>query len=107
MKEQPDIREDYRVFLDGEFLYPGFYPITKDSTSLLKVIGWAGGFTEYASLAAAQVYRGTISKEELDIEKLLSMRGNITPEDSAYYLLESELSHKTRSSKCGFQKIIS
>ena len=105
VKEQPDVREDYRVFLEGEVQYPGVYPITKDSTSLLKVIEWAGGFTEYASLTSAQVYRGTISRQELDIEKLLSMRGNITPEDSAYYLLESELRTKREVVNVDFKRL--
>ena len=105
VKEPPDVREDYRVFLEGEIQYPGIYPITKDSTSLLKVIEWAGGFTEYASLTSAQVYRGTISRYELDIEKLLSLRGNITPEDSAYYLLESELRTKREVVNVDFKKL--
>jgi polysaccharide biosynthesis/export protein len=105
VKEQPDVREDYRVFLDGEFQFPGIYPITKDSTSLLKVIEWAGGFTEYAALTSAQVYRGTISRQELELEKLLSMRGNITPEDSAYYLLESELRTKREVVNVNFKKL--
>jgi protein involved in polysaccharide export with SLBB domain len=105
VKEPPDVREDYRVFLEGEVQYPGIYPITKDSTSLLKVIEWSGGFTEYASLTSAQVYRGTISRYELDIERLLSMRGNITPEDSAYYLLESELRTKREVVNVNFKKL--
>lgn len=105
VKEPPDVREDYRVFLEGEVQYPGVYPITKDSTSLLRVIEWAGGFTEYASLTSAQVYRGTISRQELDIERLLSMRGNITPEDSAYYLLESELRTKREVVNVDFKKL--
>jgi protein involved in polysaccharide export with SLBB domain len=105
VKEQPDVREDYRVFLEGEVQYPGVYPITKDSTSLLKVIEWAGGFTEYASLAASQVYRGTISRVELDIERLLSLRGNITPDDSAYYRLESELRTKREVVNVNFKKL--
>jgi protein involved in polysaccharide export with SLBB domain len=105
VKEPPDVREDYRVFLEGEVQYPGIYPITKDSTSLLKVIEWAGGFTEYASFSSAQVYRGTISRYELEIEKLLSLRGNITPEDSAYYLLESELRTKREVVDVDFKKL--
>jgi polysaccharide biosynthesis/export protein len=105
VKEQPDIREDYRVFLEGEVQYPGIYPITKDSTSLFKIIEWAGGFTEYASLTSAQVYRGTISRQELEIEKLLSLRGNITPDDSAYYLLEADLRTKREVVNVNFKKM--
>ena len=105
IKEQPDIRENYRVSLDGEVKYPGTYPITKDSTKLTSVVEWSGGFTEYASLSAAQVFRGTISKQETDIERLLSMRGSVTPEDSAYYILESELRSKREVVNVDFRKL--
>jgi protein involved in polysaccharide export with SLBB domain len=105
VKEQPDVREDYKVFIDGEVKYPGFYPITKDSTKLSVILKWSGGFTEYASLASSQVYRGTISRQELEIERLLSMRGSITPEDSAYYLLETELRTKREVVNVDFKKL--
>jgi protein involved in polysaccharide export with SLBB domain len=105
VKEQPDIREDYKVFIDGEVKYPGFYPITKDSTKLSVILKWSGGFTEYASLTSSQVYRGTISRQELEIERLLSMRGSITPEDSAYYLLETELRTKREVVNVDFKKL--
>jgi protein involved in polysaccharide export with SLBB domain len=105
VKEMQDIREDYRVYVLGEVKYPGIYPITKDSTKLTNVLNWSGGFTEYASLLSAQVYRGTISKQESDIDRLLSMRGNVTPEDSAYYLLESELRSKREVVNVDFKKL--
>jgi protein involved in polysaccharide export with SLBB domain len=105
VKEMQDIREDYRVFVRGEVKYPGIYPITKDSTKLTSVLNWSGGFTEYASLISAQVYRGTISKQQSDIERLLSMRGSVTPEDSAYYLLESELRSKREVVNVDFKKL--
>jgi protein involved in polysaccharide export with SLBB domain len=106
IKEQPDIRENYRVFVDGEVNYPGTFPITKDSTKLTNVLQWAGGFTEYASLSAAQIYRGTITQRESEIERLLSMRGSVMPEDSAYYLLESELRSKREVVNVNFKKLI-
>ena len=55
VQERPDVREDYKVIVDGEVEYPGTYPLSKDSTQLSTVIEWCGGFTEYASLASAQV----------------------------------------------------
>jgi polysaccharide biosynthesis/export protein len=91
VQEQPDVREDYKVIVDGEVKYPGTYPLSKDSTKLSTVIEWCGGFTEYASLASAQIYRGTVSRADVELERLLSLRGSITPEDSSYYLVESEL----------------
>jgi polysaccharide biosynthesis/export protein len=105
VKEQPDVRENYKVFVEGEVRYPGFYPITKDSTKLSTILNWAGGFTEYASLSSSQIYRGTISRQELEIERLLSMRGNITPEDSSYYLLETELRTKREMVNVDFKKL--
>ena len=105
IKEQPDIRENYRVFVSGEVKYPGTYPITKDSTKLTTALQWAGGFTEYASLSAAQIYRGTISQHETDIERLLSLRGSVTQEDSAYYIIESELRSKREVVNVDFIKL--
>jgi protein involved in polysaccharide export with SLBB domain len=105
IREQPDIREDYKVTINGEVKYPGIYPITKDSTNLSSIIEWCGGFTEYTSLAAAQVYRGTISHGELELERLLSLRGSVSPEDSAYYLLESELHVRREVVNVDFKKL--
>jgi polysaccharide biosynthesis/export protein len=105
VQEQPDVREDYKVIVDGEVKYPGTYPLSKDSTKLSTVIEWCGGFTEYASLASAQVYRVTVSREDLELEKLLSQRGSITPEDSSYYLLESELHTRHEVVNVDFKKL--
>jgi polysaccharide biosynthesis/export protein len=105
VKRKPDMREDYRVYVQGEVKYPGTYPITKDSTKLTSVINWSGGFTEYASYSSALVYRGTISKEEADLEKLFSMRGSVAPEDSAYYLLESEIRSRREIVNVNFKKL--
>ncbi len=106
VKEVPDIRENYRVFVAGEVKYPGTYPITKDSTRLSCVLEWCGGFTEYASLTSAQIYRGTITKREIEIERLLSLRGGISPEDSAYYLVENELRSQREVVNVDFKKLV-
>ena len=105
VKEHVDMREDYKVYIEGEVKFPGFYPIAKDSTKLSVTLKMAGGFTEYASLPSAQVYRGTISWQELEIERLLSLRGNISQEDSAYYLLETELRTKRQVVNVDFKKL--
>jgi polysaccharide biosynthesis/export protein len=105
VQEQPDVREDYKVIVDGEVKYPGTYPLSKDSTKLSTVVEWCGGFTEYASLASAQVYRFTVSREDVELEKLLSQRGSITPEDSSYYLLESELHMRHEVVNVDFKKL--
>jgi protein involved in polysaccharide export with SLBB domain len=105
VQEQPDVREDYKVIVDGEVKYPGTYPLSKDSTKLSTVVEWCGGFTEYASLVSAQVYRYTVSRDEVELEKLLSQRGSITPEDSSYYLLESELHMRHEVVNVDFKKL--
>jgi protein involved in polysaccharide export with SLBB domain len=91
VKEQPNIREDYHVLIDGEVRYPGIYPITRDSTTLSEVVGWAGGFTEYAALHAAEVVHNPLSSTEQQFDRILSLRGGGIPEDTTYYAIESQL----------------
>jgi polysaccharide export outer membrane protein len=91
VKERPDVREDYHVFVDGEVRYPGTYPITKEDTKLSKVIEWAGGFTEFASLSAAEVIRSAVPPNEQPFERALNYRSSAMIEDSTSYRIESEL----------------
>lgn len=48
---------NYYVWVNGEVRVPGIYPILPDSTKLSDVIKMAGGFTRWASLEGAVVYR--------------------------------------------------
>ncbi len=48
---------NYYVWVTGEVSSPGIYPISPDSTKLSEVIKMAGGFTTWASLPDAAVYR--------------------------------------------------
>lgn len=91
VKASSDQREDYRVHVEGEVLYPGIYPITKNQTKLSEVIRRAGGFTEFAWLEGADLNRRSIRMDEVELERLINLRGGASPEDSAYYLLETEL----------------
>ncbi len=50
---------DYYVWVGGQVMSPGIYPISADSTKLSTVIDLAGGFTRWASLPKAVVYRNT------------------------------------------------
>ncbi|HUI31481.1 MAG TPA: SLBB domain-containing protein [Candidatus Acidoferrales bacterium] len=52
---------DYYVWVGGEVQTPGIYPISRDSTRLSTIINLAGGFTKWASLPNAFVYRRTHS----------------------------------------------
>ncbi len=51
------------VHLDGEFTYPGSYPI-KDGTTLKEVIDRAGGFTENAYLEGAIFIKESVKKSQ-------------------------------------------
>jgi protein involved in polysaccharide export with SLBB domain len=91
VKGKIDLREDYRIAVYGEVAHPGVYPITKNTTRLTDVIRMAGGFTEFAWLENAELNRRSIGADELNLERLISLRGGASQEDSAYYLLETDL----------------
>jgi protein involved in polysaccharide export with SLBB domain len=84
-------RSDFRVTLVGEFVHPGIYPITKNRTRLTDVVAMAGGFTVDAAIASAEVSRRSVEQAGIEMERLESLRGGVTAEDSAYYYLETEL----------------
>lgn len=75
----------------GEVQFPGLYPISKDSTFLSEIIQRAGGVTNLASLKNSQLYRRSVNWYEIAVERMESGRGGITPEDSAYYYLETDI----------------
>jgi protein involved in polysaccharide export with SLBB domain len=83
---------DYKVYLQGEVLHPGVFPITKENTKLSELVKISGGFTDYAYLPGSQVIRGGISQTDANIEKLLSYRlANLSREDTSYYNLETNI----------------
>ncbi|HEY4613240.1 MAG TPA: SLBB domain-containing protein [Bacteroidota bacterium] len=96
VREKADRRKDFKAHVRGEVLYPGMYPITPDSTRLSEMIRRAGGFTEYAYLPGAEVFRKRLSPEGdfvgVPQEALLNLRMNdqiVTLEEKAYYDLEA------------------
>jgi polysaccharide biosynthesis/export protein len=91
VREKMELRRDYKATVEGEVLYPGNYPITKDSTKLTDVIRAAGGFTEFVSLGMSKVFRRSVTEKEIVSERLESARGGVTPEDSAYFFLETNV----------------
>jgi protein involved in polysaccharide export with SLBB domain len=103
--EEYDPKENYFVTISGEVLFPGTYPIERECTKLSSVINYAGGFTKFAALKSAELLRASILPSELYLERLMSMRGSITPEDSAYYLLESELRMQHEAVDVNFEKL--
>ena len=105
VKSKMDLRQDFIVEIKGEVRYPGKYPITKDRTTLSTIINQAGGFTEFASLKTAEVIRNSVKKEEIETERLLSFRGNVSAEDSSYYSLEASLRMKKEAVTVDFEKL--
>lgn len=105
VKTRLDLREDYRVYVAGEVLYPGTYPITKNRTKLSEVIRQAGGFTEFAWLEAAELNRRSVRSEDIQLERLMSLRGGASSEDSAYYLLETDLRLRKEIVNVDFHKL--
>ncbi len=105
VKSKQELREDYRITIDGEVKHPGIYPITKNKTKLSEMIMETGGFTEYASLKNAELHRRSVSPRDIDIERIMSMRGSISPDDSANYLLETELRLQKEIVNVDFEKL--
>ncbi len=105
IKQKLELREDFRVYIDGEVKYPGTFPITKNRSKLSEVIEQAGAFTEYASLKSAEVYRRSVSPRDIEIDRIMSMRGSISPDDSASYLLETELRLQKEIINVDFEKL--
>jgi polysaccharide biosynthesis/export protein len=91
VRENPELRRDDKVYIDGEVRNPGYYPITKDSSKLSDVIRQAGGLTNYVSLATSQLHRNSVSEYEIKSERLESARGGVTPEDSSYFYMETNI----------------
>lgn len=67
IRQIPEYLIDHFVKVDGYVKYPGWYKITKDSTTLKDIIQEAGGFLKEASLTEASVRR-FMDVEETDPE---------------------------------------
>jgi protein involved in polysaccharide export with SLBB domain len=105
VRSRPDMRADYRIIVTGEVVYPGTYPLTKDHTRLSEVIRQAGGFTSYASIRNAELLRSSIGTADIELERLESLRGGVSPEDSAYYYLETDLRIRKEIVNVDFERL--
>lgn len=102
-----DRRGDYTVVVAGQVKNPGTYPITRSSTRLSEIIRTAGGFAEDASLIAAQLVHKSVALDDIQTERLVSLRGGAPPEDSAYYYLETELRMRKETVTTDFVRLFS
>ena len=88
----PELRGDYRVTILGEVVYPGTYPITRNTTRLTDVVRQAGGVTESASLASSYVTRMRISSRGNEIDSMQAGLGRAgAEEDDNYFNLETSI----------------
>lgn len=107
IREIVDRRQDFRVTVEGEVEFPGVYPITEDRTRLSTIIARAGGLTPFASIKSAEIIRTSVTSDQIQLDKLLSLRGgSVTPEDSTYYSLESALRIQHEIVNVDFEKLI-
>jgi protein involved in polysaccharide export with SLBB domain len=123
-------KKGFSVIVAGEVNNPGRIPVTKNNTTIKKVIEKAGGFKEDASLRRSKLYTGNslplllqnyygveVNKmPELLDEKLTSfllrfqnmmmMRmSNVDEMDSSYFMMENDLRLLLESGPVDFTKI--
>ncbi len=91
VRRRLDLGGDDRVRVGGEVRYPGYYPIIENRTRLSEVLAMAGGFTAAASIGRSELIRHSVAPEDIMMDRLESFRGGVSPEDSVYYSLETEL----------------
>jgi protein involved in polysaccharide export with SLBB domain len=91
IKEIQNFHEKYQVHLIGEFKYPGYYAISRDSTWLSDIVKKAGEFTDLASLEEAEMFR--VSAEEIvdpEFERLKNMEvADMSESEYDYFKIKS------------------
>lgn len=91
VREISEYYNEQWVTLKGKIKYPGLYKIVKDKTTLVEIIGEAGGFIEDASLIDAMVYRtdaDTSADPEFERIKLIP-RQDMTDDEYDYLKAKS------------------
>jgi protein involved in polysaccharide export with SLBB domain len=100
-----DARGDFNVDVKGEVVYPGTYPITRNQTHLSEVIRRSGGFTGFAWLGSATVFRHSLQPEDLENERLANLRGSMGTLDSTGFAFETELRLKREAVTADFVRL--
>ncbi len=99
---------DFYVWVGGEVQSPGIYPISRDSARLSTVINLAGGFTKWASLTDARIFRIRLPNQgepyKIDTLSLMSRATGITEEDLPYISLELKMRHDMEVVSANFVK---
>ncbi len=86
-----EFHDKQMVLILGQVKSPGFYSIVPESTYLSQVIRLAGGFTELASLAEAEMTRYTSEEvKDREFERLKSMQvEDMTELEYEYYKMKA------------------
>jgi protein involved in polysaccharide export with SLBB domain len=87
VREIPEYYIDRYISINGFVIYPGFYKIIMDKTTLYDVIQEAGGFKKEGSLTEATLYRtqGTVENDP-EYERLKLIPRNDMSDDEYDYL---------------------
>ncbi len=101
---------DSYVWVSGEVESPGIYPVLQDSTRLSDLVGMAGGFTKWASLPSAVVYR--IKQPEvyppysqINPNVYATRASGLSQEDLSYALQELSISANKEIVSTNFVKL--
>ncbi len=105
VRSKMETREDYRVHIQGEVLFPGYFPITKNRTRLTEVIKQSGGFTEFAALKSAVIIRKSVTPSEHLTELYDISRGSAFRDDASYFNIENEVRLRREIVSVDFEKI--
>jgi protein involved in polysaccharide export with SLBB domain len=96
--ERPEARREYTVYVRGEVLYSGGFPISDGTTPLSAIIEAAGGFTHDAAIGEAKVYRQNIRGDwdplmnNPDYRRLQEMRlSRMNAESREYFNYEAAI----------------
>jgi protein involved in polysaccharide export with SLBB domain len=83
----PDYHPRHQVELRGEFMKPGFYPVSSQGTPVKEIIEAAGGFTERASLKEVKLTRKMgIELVDPEYERLVNTAvSDMKPLEYQYY----------------------
>ncbi len=106
VRAKSDLRADFTVKVTGEVRFPGVYPITRNNTRLSEILRKMGGFTEFASIRTAEIIRSSVKPDEIELERLLSLRGGASDDDSLYYYMETDLRLRKEIVNVDFQTLV-
>jgi len=71
IRRKPLYHSRASVWVKGEVIYPGVYPIVDNQTTLSEIINQAGGFTPYVSLKMSCVVREDNVPGENDLDRMV------------------------------------